>query len=89
MVKEEGEEGEGVDDPAKHWWWWLPLPRKLGGQLPAGCGGLLLWHRGVGDACQELGARLESMSMLKVKVQLEMRPEAEASQWTCLSLLKK
>ena len=42
VVKEEGEEGEGVDDPAKHWWWWLPLPRKLGGQLPAGCGGLLL-----------------------------------------------
>ena len=41
-MKEEGEEGEGVDNPAKHWWWWLPLPRKLGGQLPAGCGGLLL-----------------------------------------------
>ena len=31
VVKEEGEEGEGVSDPAKHWWWWLPLPRKLGG----------------------------------------------------------
>ena len=42
VVKEEGEEGEGVSDPAKHWWWWLPLPRKLGGQLPAGCGGLSL-----------------------------------------------
>ena len=42
VVKEEGEEGEGVDDPAKHWWWWLPLPTRLGGQLPAGCDGLVL-----------------------------------------------
>ena len=86
-MKDEGEEGEGVDDPAKHWWLWLPLPRRPGGQLPAGCHGLLLSHRGVGDTCQELGTRLELM--LEVKVQLEMRPEAEASQWTCRPLTKK
>ena len=60
VVRDEGEEvGE---------YWWLPLPSRLGGQLPAGCHGVLLSHRGIGDTCQELGARLESMSMLKWRV---------------------
>ena len=31
--------GDG-EDPAEHWW--PPQPGKLGGQLPADCGGLLL-----------------------------------------------
>ena len=54
-------ERDGAD--GEDWWWWLPLPRRLGGQLPAGCGGLLLLgHDGGGDD-QELVARLE-----KVKV---------------------
>ena len=45
---------------------WLPQPRRLGGQLPAGYGGLsLLGHDGGGDD-QELVARFE-----KVKVEVE------------------
>ena len=53
--------------------WWVP-------SCPLDAAGSRSKHRGVGDAYQELGARLESM--LKMKVLLKMRPEAEASQWT-------
>ena len=49
VVKEEGEEGEGVDDPAKLWL--LPQPGQPGVQLHAGCGEPLLAHCGDdGDA---------------------------------------
>ena len=58
QVAERGGAGEDGEDPVKHRR--LPLPERPGGQLPAGCGGLLLWHRGVGDAYQELVARVES-----------------------------
>ena len=42
--------GEGDrEEPAEHWW--PPQPGKPGEQLLAGCGGLLLVHRGDdGDA---------------------------------------
>ena len=47
--EEEGEEGEGVDDPAKLWM--LPQPGQSGAQLHAGCGEPLLAHCGDdGDA---------------------------------------
>ena len=36
---------------------YLPQSRRLGGQLPAGCGGLLLLRRDDGDADQKLVAR--------------------------------
>ena len=56
VVRDEGEEvGE---------YWWLPLPRRLGGQLPAGYGGILLLRHGGGDAYQELVARLELLLKL-------------------------
>ena len=48
VVKEEGEEGEGVDDPAKLWL--LPQPGQPGVQLHAGCGEPLLADRGDVDA---------------------------------------
>ena len=58
VAREEGREGEGVEDPAKHWW--LPQQGRPGGQLPAGCGGPLPWRHNGGDAYQELVARVES-----------------------------
>ena len=39
---------------------WLPQPRRLGGQLPAGYGWILLSRHGGGDAYQELVARMEN-----------------------------
>ena len=49
VAREEGGEGERVENPAKHWW--LPQPGRFGGQLPAGCGGPSLVHHGDdGDA---------------------------------------
>ena len=47
--------GEGVgeeDHQVKHLW--LPQPRRLGGQLPADFGKLLLLRHDGGDACQKL-----------------------------------
>ena len=55
VAREEGGEGERMEDPAKHWW--LPQLGRIGGQLPAGCGGLLLLRRDDGDADQKLVAR--------------------------------
>ena len=62
QVAERGGAGEDGEDPVKHRR--LPLPEKLGGQLPAGCGGPLPWRRDGGDAYQELVARLELLLKL-------------------------
>ena len=42
---------------------WLPQPRRLGGQLPAGCGGLSLLGHGGGGVDQELVARVEQLKV--------------------------
>ena len=55
-MKEEGEEGEGVDDPAKLWL--LPQPGQPGVQLHAGCGEPLLAHCG-DDGDAQLARMLE------------------------------
>ena len=60
VAREEGREGERVEDPAKHWW--LPQPGRFGGQLPAGCGEPLLLRHDGGDADQKLVARFEQKS---------------------------
>ena len=62
QVAERGGAGEDGEDPVKHRR--LPLPEKLGGQLPAGCGGPLPWRHDGGDAYQELVARLELLLKL-------------------------
>ena len=67
VVRDEGEAGEEVGSPAEHWW--LPLPRRLGGQLPAGYGWILLSRHGGGDAYQELVARMENQLRSKVKME--------------------
>ena len=47
VVRDEGEEvGE---------YWWLPLPRRLGGQLPAGYGGLSRLRHGCGGVDDQPG----------------------------------
>ena len=59
--------GEGVgeeDHQVEHLW--LPQPRRLGGQLPAGCGGLSLLGHGGGGVDQELVARVEQEEMKKM-----------------------
>ena len=59
--------GEGVgeeDHQVEHLW--LPQPRRLGGQLPAGCGGLSLLGHGGGGVDQELVARVEQEKMKKM-----------------------
>ena len=56
--------GEGVgeeDHQVEHLW--LPQPRRLGGQLPAGCGGLSLLGHGGGGVDQELVARVEQLKV--------------------------
>ena len=65
VAREGGVEGERVEGPAKHWW--LPQLGRIGGQLPAGCGGLSLLRRDDGDAYQEPVARFEHL-MLKVEM---------------------
>ena len=45
----------------------LPQPRRLGGQLPAGCGGLSLLGHGGGGVDQELVARVEQLKVLKIQ----------------------
>ena len=67
VAREGGVEGERVEGPAKHWW--LPQLGRIGGQLPAGCGGPSLLRRDDGDADQELVARFEHL-MLKLKVEM-------------------
>ena len=50
---------------------WLPQPRRLGGQLPAGCGGLsLLGHDG-GGVDQELVARVEQVKVKKMMSKIQ------------------
>ena len=49
------------DHQVKHLW--LPQPRRLGGQLPAGCGGLSLLGHGGGGVDQELVARVEQLKV--------------------------
>ena len=59
--------GEGVgeeDHQVEHLW--LPQPRRLGGQLPAGCGGLSLLGHGCGGVDQELVARVEQVKVKKM-----------------------
>ena len=59
-----GETVWGEDHQVEHLG--LPQPRRLGGQLPAGCGGLsLLGHDG-GGVDQELVARVEQEKMKKM-----------------------
>ena len=78
VVRDEGEEvGE---------YWWLPLPRRLGGQLPAGYGGILLLRHGGGDAYQELVARMEEQLRSEVKME---KTQGAAWQWSCFPLWKK
>ena len=57
QVAERGGAGEDGEDPVKHRR--LPLPEKLGGQLPAGCSGPLLLRHDDGGADQKLVARVE------------------------------
>ena len=42
---------------------WLPQPRRLGGQLPAGYVGLSLLGHGCGGVDQELVARVEQLKV--------------------------
>ena len=59
--------GEGVgeeDHQVEHLG--LPQPRRLGGQLPAGCGGLSLLGHGGGGVDQELVARVEQGKVKKM-----------------------
>ena len=61
------EDGERMEGPEEHWK--LPQLGRIGGQLPAGCGGPSLLRRDDGDADQELVARFEHL-MLKLKVEM-------------------
>ena len=46
---------------------WLPQPRRLGRQLPAGYGRLWLLGHGGGGVDQELVARVEQLKVLKIQ----------------------
>ena len=66
VAREEGGEGERMEDPAKHWW--LPQHWRFDGQQPAGYGGPLLVRHDDGDADQKLVARF---GHLKLKVETQ------------------
>ena len=57
VAREGGGEDGRMEGPAEHWW--LPQQGRIGGQLPAGCGGPLLLRHDGGDADQKLVARFE------------------------------